>query len=100
MLRDDAHFNFPKIHMFMYFRSQIERSGCLEMWSTELGASLHQTLVKDLYRRLNECGDYILQSLNVTLKDDAFVMRKMKINHVKNTSKDLDYSMLLYGLSE
>lgn len=100
MLRDGAHFNFPKLHMLTHFRSQIERFGCLEMWSTELGESLHRTLVKDPYRRLNKCGDYILQILNETLKDDAFVMRKMNIDYARNASKDLDYSTSLYGLSE
>lgn len=100
MLRDGAHFNFPKLHMLMHFRSQIERFGCLEMWSTELGESLHQTLVKDPYRRSNKCGDYILQILNETLKDDAFVMRKMNIDHARNASKDLDYSTPPYVLSE
>lgn len=100
VLRDGAHFNFPKLHMLTHFRSQIERFGCLEMWSTELGESLHRTLVKDSYRRLNKCGDYILQILNKTLKDDAFVMRKMNIDYVRNASKDLDYSTSPYGLSE
>ncbi len=70
VLRDGAHFNFPKLHMLTHFRSQIERFGCLEMWSTELEESLHQTLVKDPYRRSNKCEDYILQILNETLKDD------------------------------
>lgn len=100
VLRDGAHFNFPKLHMLTHFRSQIERFGCLEMWSTELGESLHRTLVKDPYRRSNKCGDYTLQILNETLKDDAFVMRKMNIDHVQKGSKDSAYSTSPYVLSE
>lgn len=100
VLRDGAHFNFPKLHMLTHFCSEIERFGCLEMWSTELGESLHRTLVKDPYRRSNKCGDYTLQILNETLKDDAFVMRKMNIDHVQKGSKDLAYSTSPYVLSE
>lgn len=74
-----SHFNFPKLNMLKHFRGQVELFGCLEMWSTELGELLDRSLVKDPYQRSNKCGDYTLQILNETLKDDAFVMRQMNI---------------------
>lgn len=100
VLRDGAHFNFPKLHMLTHFRSQIERFGCLEMWATKLGELLHRALVKDPYKRSNKCGDYTLQILNETLKDAAFVMRKMNIDHARNASRDPACSTSPYVLSE
>ena len=70
------------------------------MWSTKLGELFHQTLVKNLYRRSNKCGDYILQILNEILKDNTFIMRKMNINHLQKGSKDSAYSTSPFVLSE
>lgn len=91
-LCNGSHFNFPKLHMLKHFREQIELFGCLEMWSTELGELLHRSLVKDPYQRSNKCGDYTLQILNETLKDDAFIMRQMNIDHAQ---RHLDMSIAI-----
>ncbi len=74
---EGSDFNFPKIHLMMHFREQIQRYGSLRQWSTEIGESSQKNQIKDGFNASNKTGDYYTQMINYYLRCDAFAVRKM-----------------------
>jgi hypothetical protein len=79
-LEEESSFNFPKLHLMIYFRWCIEQFGGLQQWSTEVGEAAHKTQIKDGYRASNKTGDIYRQIVNYYLHRDAFAVRRMNLN--------------------
>jgi len=52
ILREGAHYNFPKIHLISHYAEQIPKCGALGQFSTDISETMHKPF-KDAYRRSN-----------------------------------------------
>lgn len=78
-VEEGSDFNFPKIHLMMHFRENIQRYGSLKQWSTEIGESSHKKQIKDGFNASNKTGDYYTQMIEYYLRSDAFAVRKANL---------------------
>ncbi|KAF8418350.1 hypothetical protein EV426DRAFT_539685, partial [Tirmania nivea] len=53
ILKDGAHYNFPKIHLISHYAEQIPKFGALGQYSTDISEAMHKGF-KDAYRRSNK----------------------------------------------
>jgi Plavaka transposase len=83
MLEEEAHFNFPKIHMMLHFHRQVQRFGVLRQWDTNTSEMAHKEQIKEGFRHSNRTGNVPLQILNHYLKQDAFAMRRLNYDPIK-----------------
>ena len=77
MLREGAHFNFPKIHLISHYAEQITRFGALGQYSTDISEAMHKGL-KDAYRRSNKINS-IDQIITTYTRDHTFSMKDLSI---------------------
>ena len=78
ILKDRSNFNFPKLHLLIYYAEQIPRFGALTQYSTDITLSMHKGF-KDAYRLSNkvESKDQILTTYT---SDHTFIMKEMEIH--------------------
>jgi len=89
-IEEGADFNFPKIHLMLHFREQIQQFGSMRQWSTEIGESSHKYQIKDGFNSSNKTGDYYSQMINFYLRCDAFSVRRANreaLSKVKKASE-------------
>ena len=72
-----ATFNFPKLHLLLYYGSHVVDFGTLPQYSTEITEALNKTL-KDAYRRSNRV-DAVEQILDIISRDYAIRMKELNL---------------------
>ena len=78
VLREGAHYNFPKIHLISHYAEQIPRFVALVQYSTDIRESMHKGF-KDAYRRSNKV-DSTSQIVNTYMRDHTFAMKDLTID--------------------
>jgi len=77
ILREGAHYNFPKIHLISHNGKQIPKFGGLGQFSTEISKSMHKAF-KDAYGRSNKV-DSMSQLVTTYTTDHTFAMKDLTI---------------------
>jgi len=77
VLVEDSHFNFPKIHLIMYWADQISHYGSLPQYSTEFCKTSHKAL-KDTYRRSNR-DNSIPQIIQGYTRSHSLAVRELEL---------------------
>jgi len=76
-LEQQAHFNFPKMHLLLHYMEQIKEYGELVQYSTEVSESMHATF-KDAYRRSNH-NDAAQQIIETYTRKHLFDMHERNL---------------------
>ena len=76
-LEQEAHFNFPKMHLLLHYHEQIREYGELVQYSTEVSESMHGAF-KDAYRRSNK-NDALVQILDTYTRQHIFEMHEQNL---------------------
>ena len=77
MLKERAHYNFPKMHVISHYAEHIPKFGRLSQYSTEISECMHKGL-KDAYRRSNKVQSTSQIVTNYT-RDHTFTMQDLTI---------------------
>jgi len=77
ILKEGAHYNFPKMHLISYCAEQIPKFGALGQFYTEISECIYKGL-KDAYRRSNKVNA-ILQIITNHTQDHTFIMKDLTI---------------------
>jgi hypothetical protein len=77
ILKDGAHYNFPKIHLISHYAEQIPKFGGLGQYSTEISETMHKPF-KDAYCRSNRVNA-TSQIISTYTRDHTFAMRDLTI---------------------
>jgi hypothetical protein len=96
-IEEGTDFNFPKIHLMLHFRDQIQRFGSLKQWSTEIGESSHKQQIKDGFNSSNKTGDYYTQLINFYLRCDAFTVRKANLEALSKQKEEAKVGDAMVG---
>ena len=96
-IEEGTDFNFPKIHLMLHFREQIQRFGSLKQWSTEIGESSHKHQIKDGFNSSNKTGDYYTQMINFYLRCDAFTVRKANLEALSKQKEEVSVADTMVG---
>ena len=83
ILKEEAHYNFPKIHLISHYAEQIPKFGALGQYSTEISETMHKGL-KDAYRRSNRVNA-TAQIVTTYTRDHTFAMKDLTIKAWKQT---------------
>ena len=86
LLTENAHFNFPKMHLISYFAAHISKYGSLPQYSTEICEASHKPL-KDAYRRSNHINA-MPQIIETYTRSHSFAMRE---NNIAQWAKELEH---------
>ena len=96
LLEEGSRYNFPKMHMMIYYYNQIEQYRQLPQYSTEVVEAYHR-LLKDAYYQTNHI-DATLQILKTYARDHAFAMRDLNVTALSlpshNSPKDLSSAII------
>ena len=88
ILREVAHYNFPKIHLISHFAEQIPKFGSLPQYSTDITEYMHEAF-KDAYRRGNKV-DSLSQIVTTYTRDHTFAMKDLTIRAWKSLQQQAD----------
>ena len=77
MLKEGAHYNFPKIHFISHYAEQITKFGELGQYSTDISEAMHKGF-KDAYHRSNKV-DSTNQIITTYTRDHTFAMKDLTI---------------------
>ena len=77
ILREGAHYNFPKIHLISHYAEQMPKFDALGQFSTDISEIMHKTF-KDAYRRSNRV-DSMSQVVTTYTSDHTFAMKDLTI---------------------
>ena len=77
ILREGAHYNFPKIHIISHYAEQIKKFGALGQYSTDISEAIHKGF-KDADCRSNKV-DSTDQIITTYTRDHTFAMKDMTI---------------------
>ena len=77
LLTEDAHYNFPKMHLVSHFADQITKYGSLPQFSTDICEASHKPL-KEAYRQSNKIN-VMTQIVDTYTRGHAFAMREKNI---------------------
>ncbi|KAF8437827.1 hypothetical protein BGX38DRAFT_1098346, partial [Terfezia claveryi] len=77
ILKDGAHYNFPKIHLISHYAEQIPKFGALGQYSTDISEAMHKGF-KDAYCRSNKV-DATPQIITTYTRDHTFAMKDFTI---------------------
>jgi hypothetical protein len=78
ILREGAHFNFPKVHLISHYAEQIPKYGALAQYSTDISEAMHKGF-KDAYRRSNKVNS-TPQIINTYTRDHTLAMKDLTID--------------------
>jgi len=78
ILREAAHYNFPKMHLISHFEQQIPKLGALKQYSTDISECMHKGF-KEAYRRSNKVNATSQMITNYT-RDHTFIMKDVTID--------------------
>ena len=86
ILREGAHYNFPKIQLISHYAQQIPKFGALSQYSTEISETMHKGF-KEAYCRSNKV-DATSQIVTTYTRDHTFAMKDMTISTWTQIKKD------------
>jgi len=78
ILREGAHYNFPKIHLISHYAEQIVKFGVLGQFSTDIAEEMHKRF-KDAYHRSNNVNA-TCQIITTYTRDHTFAMKDLMIS--------------------
>jgi len=78
ILREGAHYNFPKIHLIFHYTEQIVKFGILGQFSTDIAEAMHKRF-KDAYRHCNMVNA-TRQIITTYTRDHTFAMKDLTIS--------------------
>jgi hypothetical protein len=78
ILREAAHYNFPKMHLISHYAEQIPKFGALKQYSTDISECMHKGF-KEAYRRSNKVNATSQIITNYT-RDHTFIMKDLTID--------------------
>jgi len=78
ILREAAHYNFPKMHLISHYAEQIPKFGALKQYSTDISKCMHKGF-KEAYRRSNKVNTTSQMITNYT-RDHTFIMKDLTID--------------------
>ena len=78
ILREEAHYNFPKIHLIFHYTEQIVKFGILGQFSTDIAEAMHKRF-KDAYRHCNMVNA-TRQIITTYTRDHTFAMKDLTIS--------------------
>jgi len=77
ILKDGAHYNFPKIHLISHYAEQIPKFGVQGQYSPKISETMHKAF-KDAYRRSNRVNS-MSQIVTTYTRDHTFAMKDLTI---------------------
>jgi len=77
ILRELAHYNFPKIPLILHYAEQIPKSSALEQFSTDISETMYKVF-KDTYRQSKRV-DSMSQVVTTYTRDHTFAMKDLTI---------------------
>ena len=90
MLKEGAHYNFPKIHLISHYAEQIRKFGALDQFSTDISEAMHKGF-KDAYRRSNKV-DSTDQIITTYTRGHTFAMKDLTIAAWNRVRQEQDAS--------
>jgi len=78
ILREEAHYNFPKIHLISHYAEQIVKFGVLRQFATDIAEAMHEGF-KDAYCHSNKVNG-TRQIIPTYTRDHIFVMKDLTIS--------------------
>jgi len=78
ILREGAHFNFPKVHLISHYAEQTPKYGALGQYSTDVSEAMHKGF-KDAYRRSNKVNSRP-QIINTYTRNHTLAMKDLTVD--------------------
>ena len=78
ILREGAHYNFPKMHLISHYAEQIPKFGVLKQYSMDISECMHKGF-KKAYRPSNKVNTTSQMITNYT-RDHTFIMKDLTID--------------------
>jgi len=78
ILREAAHYNFPKMHLISHYAEQIPKFSALKQYSTDISECMHKGF-KEAYRQSNKVNAMSQMNTNYT-RDYTFIMKDLTID--------------------
>jgi len=78
ILREAAHYNFPKMHLTSHYAEQIPKFGALKQYSTDISECMPKSF-KEAYQRSTKVNATSQMITNYT-RDHMFIMKDLTID--------------------